>query len=34
MGVYDHILVPIEGTDTDAPVLEHVGRSPPPAAPR
>ena len=24
MGVYDHILVPIEGTDTDAPVLEHV----------
>jgi nucleotide-binding universal stress UspA family protein len=26
MGVYDHILVPIEGTDTDAPVLEHVGR--------
>ena len=26
MGVYDHILVPIEGTDTDAPVLEHVGK--------
>jgi universal stress protein A len=26
MGVYDHILVPIEGTETDAPVLEHVGR--------
>jgi len=25
MGVYDHILVPIEGTETDAPVLEHVG---------
>jgi nucleotide-binding universal stress UspA family protein len=25
MGVYDHILVPIEGTDTDAPVLEHIG---------
>ena len=24
MGVYDHILVPIEGTETDAPVLEHV----------
>ena len=24
MGVYDHILVPIEGTDTDAPVLEHI----------
>ena len=26
MGVYDHILVPIEGTETDVPVLEHVGR--------
>ena len=26
MGVYDHILVPIEGTETDGPVLEHVGR--------
>ncbi len=26
MGVYDHILVPIEGTETDAPVLEHVGK--------
>jgi nucleotide-binding universal stress UspA family protein len=26
MGVYDHILVPIEGTETDASVLEHVGR--------
>jgi nucleotide-binding universal stress UspA family protein len=26
MGVYEHILVPIEGTETDAPVLEHVGR--------
>jgi len=25
MAVYDHILVPIEGTETDAPVLEHVG---------
>ena len=25
MGVYDHILVPIEGTATDGPVLEHVG---------
>ena len=24
MGVYGHILVPIEGSDTDAPVLEHV----------
>jgi nucleotide-binding universal stress UspA family protein len=24
MGVYDHILVPIEGTGTDAPVLAHV----------
>ena len=24
MGVYDHILVPIEGTETDTPVLEHV----------
>ena len=26
MGVYDHILVRIEGTETDAAVLEHVGR--------
>jgi nucleotide-binding universal stress UspA family protein len=26
MGVYDHILVPIEGTETDASVLEHVGK--------
>ena len=26
MGVYDHILVPLEGSETDAPVLEHVGR--------
>jgi nucleotide-binding universal stress UspA family protein len=26
MGVYEHILVPIEGTETDVPVLEHVGR--------
>ena len=24
MAVYEHILVPIEGTATDAPVLEHV----------
>ena len=24
MAVYDHILVPIEGTGTDAPVLEHI----------
>ncbi len=26
MGVYEHILVPLEGTETDAPVLEHIGR--------
>jgi nucleotide-binding universal stress UspA family protein len=26
MGVYDHILVPLEGSETDASVLEHVGR--------
>jgi nucleotide-binding universal stress UspA family protein len=26
MGVYDHILVPLEGSETDAAVLEHVGR--------
>ena len=26
MNIYNRILVPIEGTDTDAPVLEHVGR--------
>ena len=25
MPVYEHILVPIEGTETDAPVLDHVG---------
>jgi nucleotide-binding universal stress UspA family protein len=25
MAVYDHILVPVEGTETDGPVLEHVG---------
>ena len=25
MGVYDHILVPLEGGETDAAVLEHVG---------
>ena len=25
MGVYNRILVPIEGTGTDAPVLEHIG---------
>ena len=24
MSVYDHILVPIEGSETDAPVLEHI----------
>lgn len=26
MGIYERILVPIEGTGTDGPVLEHVGR--------
>ena len=26
MGMYDRILVPIEGSETDAPVLEHIGR--------
>ena len=26
MGIYERILVPIEGTETDGPVLEHVGR--------
>jgi nucleotide-binding universal stress UspA family protein len=26
MSIYDRILVPIEGSDTDGPVLEHVGR--------
>ncbi len=26
MPVYEHILVPIEGTETDAPVLDHIGR--------
>lgn len=25
MGMYERILVPIEGTETDGPVLEHVG---------
>ncbi len=25
MGMYQRILVPIEGTETDGPVLEHVG---------
>lgn len=25
MGIYERILVPIEGTETDGPVLEHVG---------
>jgi len=25
MGIYTHILVPIEGSDTDAPALEHIG---------
>jgi nucleotide-binding universal stress UspA family protein len=26
MGVYNHILVPLEGGETDATVLDHVGR--------
>ena len=26
MAVYERILVPIEGTDTDAPVLEHIAK--------
>ena len=26
MGMYDHILVPLEGSETDASVLEHVAR--------
>jgi nucleotide-binding universal stress UspA family protein len=26
MGIYDRILVPIEGSETDVPVLEHIGR--------
>ena len=26
MGLYDRILVPLEGTETDEPVLEHVAR--------
>jgi nucleotide-binding universal stress UspA family protein len=26
MSIYDRILVPIEGSDTDAQVLDHVGR--------
>lgn len=25
MAVYDHILVPLEGSETDASVLEHIG---------
>jgi nucleotide-binding universal stress UspA family protein len=25
LAIYDHILVPIEGTETDASVLEHIG---------
>ena len=25
MGMYERILVPVEGTETDGPVLEHVG---------
>lgn len=25
MGVYDHILVPLEGTETEDAVLEHIG---------
>jgi len=25
MGVYDHILVPLEGGETDTPVLRHIG---------
>jgi nucleotide-binding universal stress UspA family protein len=24
MGVYNHILLPLEGTDTDGPVLDHI----------
>lgn len=26
MGVYERILVPVEGTETDAPVLEHIAQ--------
>ena len=26
MAVYERILVPVEGTDTDGPVLEHIAR--------
>jgi nucleotide-binding universal stress UspA family protein len=26
MGMYDHIMVPLEGSETDAYVLEHIGR--------
>jgi len=26
MGLYERILVPIEGTETDAPVLEHIAK--------
>jgi nucleotide-binding universal stress UspA family protein len=26
MGIYERILVPVEGTDTDTPVLEHVAK--------
>jgi nucleotide-binding universal stress UspA family protein len=26
MSLYEHILVPVEGTETDTPVLEHVAR--------
>ncbi|MCX6365008.1 MAG: universal stress protein, partial [Actinobacteria bacterium] len=24
MGVYERILVPVEGTETDGPVLDHI----------
>ncbi len=26
MGLYERILVPVEGTETDTPVLEHIGK--------
>ena len=26
MGLYERILVPVEGTETDEPVLEHVAK--------
>jgi nucleotide-binding universal stress UspA family protein len=26
MGLYDRILVPVEGTETDGPVLEHIAK--------